>query len=69
MINAAPADTPVTRPPELTVAISGVPLDQVPPPIALLSEVVPPTQTPIYPDMPGFGFTVTTIVVEQPASE
>lgn len=62
-----PANTPVTFPVLLTVAIAIFPLDQVPPPDELLSNVCAPTHTVCIPVIAfGIGFTVATTVSKQP---
>jgi len=54
-----PADTPVTTPPAVIVALAGVALLQVPPAVALLRVVVDPTHTLVVPVMAaGSGLTV-----------
>ena len=65
-----PALTPLTIPvDEPTVALEVLLLLQVPPDVALLSEVVLPAQTTAVPVIaPGTGFTVAVRVVWQPAS-
>ena len=62
-----PADTPVTMPEdEPTVAMDGLPLLQVPPPLHERM-MVEPTQTLPEPVMgPGDALTVTTAVMKQP---
>jgi hypothetical protein len=58
-----PVTTPLVLP---TVAIDGVWLIHVPPPLAPVGVIVDPTQTASVPDIVGNGFTVTTIAREQP---
>ena len=66
MINDVPAAIPVTKPPALIVALSGVPLDQVPPAVASVSWMVDPTHTVAVPVIAagaaGNAFTVTVLV-------
>lgn len=61
-------DIPVTRPVATSiVAIAGVLLAHVPPPVALASVIVCPTHTLLGPVIaPGNAFTVTSAVAEQP---
>lgn len=68
MITEFPADTPVTTPVVLpTVATPVVPLVHVPVVGVELSVVVSPVQTDNVPVIDvGIGFTVTTVVAEQP---
>jgi hypothetical protein len=61
---AVPAVTPVTIPAGFTVALL-LELVQVPPPVALESMIVCPSQTVLSPEMPpgsGNGFTLTVNV-------
>ena len=62
-----PLATPVTTPDALTVAIDGLPLDQVPPGKISLKVVVEPAQTVVVPIIAGggvgSGLTVTEVVV------
>jgi hypothetical protein len=68
VINTLPVDSPVTIPvEEPTIAISVLPLLQVPPTERSLSDVVVPVQILVAPVIkPGSGLTVTVIVVKQP---
>ena len=64
---AVPAETPVTVPPPLIVAIAKLPLAHVPPPGVLPSVVWAPSHTASVPVMAvGIGFTVATTVSKQP---
>jgi hypothetical protein len=55
-----PADTPVTTPVEVTVAIDGVELDHVPPEVASLNVDDPPTVVVVVPVIAaGADVTVT----------
>ena len=68
MIVAVPVLTPVTAPVVPIVAIPVALVLQVPPPVAVESELVPPTQIPVFPlIVPGPAFTETVAVAEQPA--
>jgi hypothetical protein len=69
---AAPAETPVTTPAELTVAIAGDALLHDPPVVASFNDVVPAGQIVVVPLMlPAFAkaFTVTTVVAVNPPAE
>jgi hypothetical protein len=60
VIAHVPADTPVTTPVALTVAMEGVELLHVPPPVASLNVEVPPTVVLVMPVIPaGAAVTVT----------
>ena len=61
-----PPDTPVTLPAPLTVATDVLPLLHAPPPVALLSIVVPPEQTIV---VPVIAAGVLLTVIEVPAAE
>ena len=66
-MTTVPAVTPLTTPPEVTVALAGVPLLQAPPADVSVNVIVPPMQTT---DGPPIGaaetpFTVTIAVTEQ----
>lgn len=64
-----PAETPVTMPVEVTVAIAGLLLLHVPPGVVLLNGVDEPTQVPEAPvigPMPDVVPTVNVIVTKQP---
>jgi hypothetical protein len=58
-----PADTPVTRPLLLTVAMVGLALAQLPPLVALASGVVAPIHALSVPVIVGVAFTLTVPVV------
>ena len=67
IIAAVPAPTPVTSPEDVTVATPLAPLLQVPPGVALVNAVVPPTHITAVPVTgKGFGLMVTTTVAIQP---
>ena len=57
-----PADTPVTTPASVTVAIVLLSLAQVPP-VAGLNVIDPPTQSPAAALTTGIAFTVNNVVV------
>ena len=62
---AAPTDTPVTTPLELTVATAVLLLLQVPPEVAFVNVVPEPThiaEVPLIAETVGEAFTVTVIV-------
>ena len=62
-----PGKTPVTTPPEVTVAIDGVLDNHTPPVVASVNAVVPPTHTLGVPAIAtGDELTVTTAEVAQP---
>ena len=63
-----PVATPVTTPVVAsTVALSGLPLAQVPPGTELVSVIVEPTQTILLPMIgPGTALIVTVFVALQP---
>jgi hypothetical protein len=70
VIVAVPAAMPVTTPIEETLAIDGVLLLHVPPPVALLKAVVEPTHAVVLPVIPaGALVTLTTAIVAQPAAD
>lgn len=66
VIHAVPADTPVTTPEELTVAVAEELLLHVPPDIVVVIAAVPPIHTLDGPVMESAGVptTVTTLVTE-----
>ena len=67
---AVPAETPVTIPVPAPTEALALPLDHVPPVLALLSVVVKPTHTLRVPEITGLGLTVTAIpelAVQPPA--
>ena len=67
VIVVVPGVAPVTMPPVLIPATDGVPLVQLPPPTALVSNEVPVGQADKDPVMgPGEEFTVTTAVTVHP---
>ena len=68
MIILVPADTPVTNPLLLTVAIPVLADDQLPPTVGAdpVNCVVKPTQTVNVPVIVGKEFTVTVSVIAQP---
>ena len=63
-----PAVSPFTTPVVgFTGATDGALLIHVPLPVASVSVIVDPMQTPVGPDIiPGAGFIVITVLVEQP---
>ena len=62
-----PAVTPVTTPPAVMVATTGVALLHVPPAVTLLKVVVEPMQTLVVPVIAaGSGLTVTVVVTAHP---
>jgi len=64
VIVTVPAETPVTVPPVLTVAVAELLLLQLPPVVASLSVVLLPSQTAIVPVIAfGNGSTVNVVVV------
>jgi len=69
VIVAVPGDIPITIPvAESTVALVGLLVDQTPPGVAWLSAVVSPTHTLSVPVIAaGVAFTVTCVMLEQPA--
>lgn len=57
-----PVETPVTTPRELTVAMPGAPLVQLPPPGVPVSVMVVPTHTAVGPTMTSAGLTINEVV-------
>ena len=71
LISAEPTDTPLTNPPEFTLAIPGALLDHTPPAVAEVYVTLEPTQTeatPVTAATVGAAFTVITLILtlEQP---
>lgn len=69
MIVAVPAETPVTKPVEVTVATAGLLLLHVPPGVVLLRRVDAPTQVEELPVMGAMlldGVTVRDLTTEHP---
>ena len=67
MIVVVPADTPVITPADPAIATEVLLLLHVPPAVALLSEVVNPAHTLVFPDIAtGNAFIVTATVAWQP---
>ena len=67
VIVSNPGATPLTMPPDVTVAFAGLLLVHIPPAVPSLSVVVPPTHTLGVPPIgTGDELTVTTVAVEQP---
>ena len=70
MIATVPADTPVTIPIELTVAVDILLLLHAPPPMLSLNVIIAPVHTMPGPEMAdGNGFIVTPFVALQPAGK
>ena len=67
---AVPADMPVTRPVEVTVATDGLLLLHVPPGVASVNSVDVPTQVDVLPEIgkmePLVAVTVKARIAEQP---